>query len=177
MPDLRSLDDAALVARAQRGDEGAFEALYRRHRDFVAAVAARFGAEGADGLDVLQETFLHFLRKLPAFELRAELRTFLYPIAKHLALKRKGRASRLAPLDPDDPAVANLRAAENGHAQRRRVEELVAELPAGQREVVTLRFVDGLSLDEIGTALGIPLGTVKSRLHNALAALRAAEGA
>ncbi|MBI5018589.1 MAG: RNA polymerase sigma factor [Deltaproteobacteria bacterium] len=175
MTDLHPTDDASLVVRAQRGDEVAFETLYRRHRDFVTAVAARFGADGADALDVLQETFLYFLRKLPSFELRAELRTFLYPVAKHTALKRKGRAARQQPLDPEDPAVANLPAKENGHTQRRRVEELVAELSDGRREVVMLRFVDGLSLDEIAEALGIPLGTVKSRLHHALRALRAAE--
>ncbi len=52
------------------------------------------------------------------------------------------------------------------------ISAIVAALPAGQREVLLLRFQDGFSLEEIGTALGIPVGTVKSRLHNALSSLR-----
>jgi RNA polymerase sigma-70 factor (ECF subfamily) len=169
------LSDAALAEQARRGDAAAFETLYRRHRDFVTAVAARFGADPQDALDVLQEAFFYFLRKLPTFELRADFRTFLYPVAKHLTLKRKGQTVRFQPLDPDDPAVARLPAAENGRTSRRRVREIAAELPAGQREVVMLRFVDGFTLDEIAEALRIPVGTVKSRLHNALRALREAE--
>jgi RNA polymerase sigma-70 factor (ECF subfamily) len=173
MTDPPALDDADLVTQARRGDERAFEALYRRHRDFVVAVAGRFGALGDDGLDVLQETFLEFLRRLPTFELRAELRTYLYPVAKHLALKRKGREARFTPTDPQDPGFTSVPAEEPDAARRRRVAEMVSDLPDGQREVVTLRFADGLTLQEIAQALVIPLGTVKSRLFNALRALRA----
>ena len=174
MPPPDSIADAELVRAARRGDASAFEVLYRRHRDYVTALAARFGADRQDALDVLQETFLYLLRKLPTLELRAELRTLLYPVAKHLALKKKGQASRFAVLDPDDPAVANAPAEQNGHGPRR-LAEMVADLPEGQREVVLLRFADGFTLEEIAGALGIPLGTVKSRLHNALRALRAGE--
>lgn len=166
------IEDATLVERARRGDADAFGILYGRYRNYVVAVASRFGATGADGHDVLQETFQYFLRKLPDYEPRAKLSTFLYPVAKHLALKKKAQGVRYVPLDPDHPAAGGRAAPEPEEAGRARLREAVSGLPEGQREVLMLRFADDLSLDEIARALSIPLGTVKSRLHNALSSLR-----
>ena len=176
MPNASPLaDDATLVRAAVRGDEQAFEALYQRHRHYVLSVAVRFGADPDGALDVLQETFLYFLRKLPGFELRSQFRTFLYPAAKNLALKR-GEKGRRHPSLEDHPEALALLSAPNGiGVQRRKVAEYVAALPEAQREVVMLRFVDGFRLGEIAEALGVPQGTVKSRLHHALAALRGEE--
>ncbi len=154
--------DADLIGAAQRGDAAAFEALYHRHKEWVAALAGRFTGSREDALDILQETFAYFFRKLPGFELRCKFRTFLYPVVKHLALNRRAAARRrpLADADPSyDPAPA--------HA-----EDILAPLPEEQREVVWLRFVDELGLKEIAEVLGIPEGTVKSRLHAALKTLR-----
>lgn len=162
-------EDARWLEAAQRGDEGAFEALYLRHRAYVLQVARRFGATDADAADVLQEVFAWLARKLPALTLRAELRTLLYPAAKHLALKRAARARRAAPLDEQPERAAPPPATE----LQLGVRELVAALPPAQREVVQLRFVDGMSLEEIARAMGVRLGTVKSRLHHALRKLRA----
>ena len=165
-------DDSQLIEAARAGDERAFETLYRRYRDFVLIIAVRFGATGQDALDVLQETFLYLLRKLPGLELQCRLRTLLYPVAKHLALDRKAARRGHADLDavPDPPA----RPGEESTAvdSLEAVLHLLARLPPGEAEVVWLRFVDGLSLDEVAAALAIPLGTVKSRLHAALEALR-----
>lgn len=161
--------DEALVAAANGGDAAAFEALYRRHRDWAMALAYRVSRDPDLAADVVQETFLDWLRRFPGFELRAQVRTFLHPIVRHtairLAQRRRrdggGRAPEELPADPSRAtgADANVVAA-------------LAELTEGQREVMILRFADGLSLAEIATALGVPLGTVKSRLHHALAALR-----
>ncbi len=166
-----SPDDRELLRAAAAGDAAAFEAIFRRHRDFVLRLARRFGLGEQDALDVLQETFLYVCRKLPGLELRASFTTFLYPAVKHLSLKRKGFLARFLPSGlfggeegPAGPAVAP----QVGEG----LLPLVARLPAGQREVVLLRFVDGLELAEIAVALGIPAGTVKSRLHHALRALR-----
>jgi RNA polymerase sigma-70 factor (ECF subfamily) len=168
-------DDRALVEAATRGDAKAFEVLYRRHRGYVLSVAARYGATGQDALDVLQETFFYFFRKLPGFELRSQFRTFLYPAVKHLALKKKDRHQRHVPLDAVSESLANIPSPESESRQRLQVAEIVAGLPERQREVLMLRFVDGFKLGEIAEALGVPTGTVKSRLHNALAALRGEE--
>ena len=80
--------DDVLVA-AQAGAPWAFEVLYRRYRDCVFSLALRFsGGNREDALDVLQEAFAYFLKKAPALELRCRLKTFLYPVVKHLALNR-----------------------------------------------------------------------------------------
>jgi RNA polymerase sigma-70 factor (ECF subfamily) len=156
--------DLDLIRAFQDGDrrEEAFEALYYRYRDWVHSIAFRFCASREDALDVLQETFAYFYRRLPGLELTSRLTTFLYPVVKHLALNRRRGANRtvpLADLAAPDPA--------SGHA-----EDLLAGLPQEQREIVWLRFVDEMDLKDIAEILGIPLGTVKSRLFAALQALR-----
>ncbi|MBN1674550.1 MAG: RNA polymerase sigma factor [Kiritimatiellae bacterium] len=162
--------DLELVAAANEGERAAFEALYYRYRDWVFSLACRFGAGEHDACDVLQDTFAYVFGKFPGFALRAQLKTFLYPVVKHLALGRKAKAARTVPLDAaDEPADDGPRDPE---AERGDLAELVAALPGRQREVVLLRFADGLDLGEIAAALDIPVGTVKSRLHNALATLR-----
>ncbi|HKA89668.1 MAG TPA: sigma-70 family RNA polymerase sigma factor [Haliangiales bacterium] len=157
-------DEARLVARANAGDAGALAALYRAHRGWVAALALRFTGNQADALDVLQETFLYLFRRLP-LALTTSLRGFLYPVVKHQSISVVRR--RRPEVAVDDASLPWHGAADAGDFTR-----LVAALPAEQREVVRLRFGLDLSLDEIAAALGVPLGTVKSRLHNALKTLR-----
>jgi RNA polymerase sigma-70 factor (ECF subfamily) len=159
--------DVELVAAANRGDPRALEKLYRRYRDWVVGLAQRTCGNRDDALEVLQETFLYLCRKMPGFELRAKMKTFLYPVVRHLAidvLRRRGRASPLETEVPVEPR--------NHAGERRTLEETVASLPPAHREVVLLRFGDGFSLKEIATALEVPVGTVKSRLHHALGKLR-----
>ena len=155
--------DAKLVERARRGDAAAFEALYDRYEGWVGALAKRICGNSDDALDVLQETFVYFYRKLPTFELRAQLKTFLYPVVKHIAIRRREKSHRHTTLEVDREAPARP---EGG------LEGMLDVLPEEQQEIVWLRFVDGLALREIAEALGIPLGTVKSRLHAALETLR-----
>ncbi len=172
MPYGSSDEDQRLVEAARRGDSAAFETLYRRHRDYVLAVACRFGAGGQDALDVLQETFLYFFRALPRLNLNARFTTFLYPTVKHLALKRGSRTRRHVSLEEAAERVASVPSSATYAEGARAAADLVSTLPDLHREVLLLRFVDGLSLGEIAVALRIPVGTAKSRLHNALAALR-----
>ncbi len=126
-------------------------------------------------LDVTQEAFLYLLGKFPGFRLEAALKTVLYPVVRHRSItlasrQRRGRGSGdvLAGLPAPEPAPAPGLAAEGLEA----LSAAVAALPAGQREVLLLRFADRLALAEIAGALGVPLGTVKSRLHHALSTLR-----
>lgn len=170
-----SRSDQQLVAAVNAGDAEAFEVLYLRYRDWVVALAYRFTGSRDEALDVMQEVFLYFLGKFPGFKLTAQLKTFLYPAVKHLAIRGRQKARRLAPgedaiaLAPapraDDPADVETQT-------RQQLATVMAALPAAQREVVLMRYVDGLALAEIAQAMKIPLGTVKSRLHHALAALR-----
>jgi RNA polymerase sigma-70 factor (ECF subfamily) len=165
--------DRDLVSSANRGDDDAFEELYRRHRRFVYAIALRFTGRSDDALDVLQDTFVHLWRQFPGFRLTSTLPAYLYPVAKHRSLTLLGRRRRVVPLDGatglDEPAAAPDD--ERGDLERR-----IAALPGPHREVIRLRFEHDLRLEEIAAALGVPVGTVKSRLHTALRTLRQRAG-
>jgi RNA polymerase sigma-70 factor (ECF subfamily) len=119
----------------------------------------------------LQETFLYFLKKFPGFRLTAKLQTFLYPAVRNLSIAARKKAERYQSTEPDAPIIAEQTAAPTT-AQEEPIEAALALLPETHREVLWLRFVDGLELAEIAAAMEIPLGTVKSRLHNALETLR-----
>ena len=163
--------DLELVQRANRGEVEAFEILYRRHRDWVVALAERCTGNRADALDVLQDTFAQLFARFPGFTLTAQLRTYLYPVVRHLSLDRVRRrrpevdVDSLADTLPAPPTVSD------GDLAR-----LLALLPPAQREVLMLRYADDLSLAQIALALDIPLGTVKSRLHMALGVLKRTVG-
>jgi RNA polymerase sigma-70 factor (ECF subfamily) len=164
--------DLQLIAAINGGDPRAFEALYLRYRDWVTALAYRFTGDNDLALDVLQETFLYFLKKFPGFVLTAQLKTFLYPVVRNLSIAARRKTQRHQSTDTELAALENTAAAEAAPAGSSDLTLVLANLPAEQREVLLLRFVDGLSLNEIAEAMEIPLGTVKSRLHNALAFLR-----
>jgi RNA polymerase sigma-70 factor (ECF subfamily) len=173
-PDRRS--DEELVATCNVGDAQeaarAFETLYRRHRDFVLRVARRFTRDRELALDALQETFAYLLRKFPpageGLTLTARLSTLLYPVAKSSTIDAVRKARRYVGVD--DEVLAELPAEPAAEAQP--IDAALAALSPERREVLTLRFVDDLSLAEIAVALDVPLGTVKSRLHLAIKALR-----
>lgn len=168
--------DHRLIDAVNAGDADAFEALYHRHRGYALRIAMRFAGERDLALDAVQDSFVYFYKKFPGFVLTAKLTTFLYPVVKHNALNAKAKARRAqgdaseealqAQADPDpatDPARTESPA--DLHA-------VLRQLPGAQREVLVLRFVDGLSLEDIATALDIPLGTVKTRIHHAIRKLR-----
>jgi RNA polymerase sigma-70 factor (ECF subfamily) len=164
--------DHDLIAAVNDGDAGAFEALYRRHRDWVVALAFRFTADHSLALDVMQETFLYFLKRFPGFALTCQLRSFLYPAVRNLSIGARRKAHRLQSSDDELAEIEAPPPAPTGDAARDQLAAVVSALPETHREVLLLRFVDGLSLAEVAEALEIPLGTVKSRLHNALDTLR-----
>jgi RNA polymerase sigma-70 factor (ECF subfamily) len=162
--------DQDLVAAANAGDASAFDALYHRYKHWVVSLATRFTGDPDQALDVLQETYLYLLSKFPGFRLTSRLTTFLYPAVKNLSIAHRRKTARLT---GGDPEMLDQLAGAPTTAQPSELTTVVGGLPETHREVVLMRFVDGLSLEEIATALDIPLGTVKSRLHNALNALRA----
>jgi RNA polymerase sigma-70 factor (ECF subfamily) len=167
--------DIELVAVCNTGGPkdaaAAFETLYRRHRDYVLRVARRFARDRELALDALQETFTYLLKKFPpagpGLVLTARMQTLLYPVAKHCAIS----ALRRADCRGNDDVLPDELPAEPA-AEHVPLDAALANLSPERREVVTLRFVDDLSLEDIAIALEIPLGTVKSRLHLAIKQLR-----
>ncbi len=169
---LDTRTDLQLIAAMNGGDDGAFEVLYFRYRDWVTSLAFRFTGEDALALDVLQETFLYFLKKFPGFRLTAEMKTFLYPAVKNLSIAARRKAERHQSTEGELAVLENRPAEPAATTNSSDLSVVLSGLSEEHREVLLLRFVDGLNLGEIAAAMEIPLGTVKSRLHNGLASLR-----
>ena len=164
--------DQELIAAINDGDSDAFEVLYYRHRDWVVRLAYRFTGDRELALDVLQETFLYFVKKFPGFRLTAQLRTFLYPAVRNLSIAARRKAERFQSAEDETGTLGVLTTTDPAVSQDESLIAALEVLSDEHREVLLLRFVDALSLAEIAEALSIPRGTVKSRLHNALACLR-----
>ncbi len=172
--------------RDQRNPED-FAEIFRRHSGELYRYLARYLGDPALAEDVLQDTFLRIHAKCGLYRDGCPARPWLYAIAIHRAvdtLRRSGRTPTLR-LDPP-PAESEagslvdlLTSPGAGPLEQLQKEErhgwvrgLVAELAEPLRQVLVLSYYQGLTYVEIGGQLGIPLGTVKSRLHNAIARLR-----
>jgi RNA polymerase sigma-70 factor (ECF subfamily) len=163
--------DQELIASLNRGNDAAFDALYRRYRDWVVRLANRFTGNPDDALEVMQETFVYLAGKFPGFELRCAMTSFLYPVVRNLSIAARRKSGRFA---GDEAALMNLAASSSTSPSQSRQELAAALATLGglHREVLLMRFVDDMSLQEIAEALGVPLGTVKSRLHHAIEGIR-----
>ena len=170
---MKDLPDQQLVDALNRGDVRAFDAIYHRYRDWVVRLGLRLTGNQDDALDVLQETFAYVFRKFPGFRLTASMTTFLYPAVRNLSLEilRKKRTATTASLDALEEMPGFAAAPDEMHA-RADLAAAMSNLSPEHRQTVLLRFVDDLTMDEIAAAMGVPVGTVKSRLHHALAAMR-----
>lgn len=167
----RPTDDRALVAAAQAGDRRALDDLLRRHYDRVHAVCRRIAGSTRDADDAAQEAMISIVRGLPRFDGRAQFSTWAYRIATNAALDELRRRKRRPTLhavsdegaqpEPVDP-LAERRLA--GVADRLSIDAALDELPDEFRTAVVLRDIADLDYAEIADALGVPVGTVKSRI-------------
>ena len=169
-----------LIRRFQRGQPGAFDALFERYKDYVYRVAFFVTRNSGDAEEASQEAFLDLLRALPRFKLDgpARFETWLYKITVNRCRSRF-RRKRLPSADWDelaDELVAGVNGDPEHSALKRETRDTIWQavdrLPDAQREVVALRYLSDLSYDEIAEALGINPGTVKSRLFYAHQALQ-----
>jgi RNA polymerase sigma-70 factor (ECF subfamily) len=161
--------DEELIAAVAGGDEAAFTVLYRQYERPLHAFLTRY-TSGRDVDDLVQETWLRVVRAAERFDPGRRFSTWLFQIALNLARDWHRRP----PPEPVDPErTASLVAPDVGAARQAGldVERLLAALPEPQRAVVILRHFHDLGEDEVAAILAIPRGTVKSRLHNAMARL------
>jgi len=162
------------IARAQAGDQAAYGQLVERYQRLVVSVAYHQGLELADAEDVAQETFVKAWLALPRYqESVGSWRAWLCRIAINTARDALRRGRSVEELDerlPDDASGPAEQA--DIEAQRAAVRRALAQLPAASRTVLVLRQYEGLSYAEIAAALGIPIGTVMSRLNYARGHLR-----
>jgi RNA polymerase sigma-70 factor (ECF subfamily) len=192
--DRASADPADLeaVTRAASGDHEAFRVLVERYQGRAHGLALRILRDEEQAKDVVQEAFLKAYRTLDRFEGRSSFYTWFYRVVTNLCIdaKRRAPAGRAVEwddaqalavpvgsgLDAVDPASQHARspAGELERAQlREAITRAIDALPEDARRTLLLREVDGLDYAEIAACLGIPKGTVMSRLHNARRRVRA----
>ncbi|MBM3335330.1 sigma-70 family RNA polymerase sigma factor [Candidatus Sumerlaeota bacterium] len=186
---IRSDEEQRLVEQARNGDVRAFDLLMQQNQDQVYSVALRLLGNEDDAADVTQEVFLACFRHLKTYRGEAKLSTWLYRITLNTVKNRWAQAKRhvldLAESldgsgDLDDPApvehvadpAPNPRRVAAGAEIGRVIERKLLELEPNFREVIVLRFIEGLSYEEIAELTGEMLGTIKSRIFRARQALR-----
>lgn len=164
--------DAALVARARQGDQAAFEQLVRKHQRYAFNVAYRVLQDAPEAEDVTQEAFVRAWRGLPGFREQAQFTTWLYRIVHNLCLNRLPRLRRellqVEPLEDmlDDtaPSPPDLLEAQE---QMAFLHAELEQMPEKYRLVLSLRYLQHLSYEEIAAALNVPMGTIKTHIHRA----------
>lgn len=158
--------DEALAARLVDGDELALRELLRRYERPLAAFLHR-QTGGRDVEDLYQETWLRVVRHADRFDAGRRFSTWLFQIAVNLCRDWHRRPPPEVRPPDDEPAAAELERIDAALDAA----QLLARLSAAQREVVVLRYYHDLSEDDVAAILDIPKGTVKSRLHQAIARL------
>jgi RNA polymerase sigma-70 factor (ECF subfamily) len=193
LPDfLTTCSDEDLLDRFRRGQTEAFGVLLRRYERELYGYLRRYLGDGDLADDVFQNTFLQLYTKIGQYQPGRPVRPWLYTIATHQAIDTLRRASRHQALSldqnrqelPNGEIRSLMELLENrgpgpadaaqGEERRQRVRADVDQLPDFLRQVVLLAYYQGLKYREIADILGIPVGTVKSRLHSALLKLQQA---
>jgi len=168
------LYERLLVLRCQAGDEGAFSELVARYAPRLRYFLRKLLGDHHAAEDALQETWLDVVRSIPRLADAGAFAAWVYRIARDRAFRRLRRSSRdVAPLDGDGPVYEShddglLLSAERARAVHSALDRLSPE----HREALVLRFLEGMSYEDMARVVGRPTGTVRSRLHYAKCALR-----
>lgn len=183
----RVSDDLDLLRRAAKGDGAAFHELVDRHAQPLYRLAYSLAGNAADAEDLVQETLAGAFRGLDRFEGRSSVKTWLSRIlVTQVARWRRSRRGKSAVSlqamdggpeeegtgDTRDPAGADAADTPERVARRIDLQAALQKLTPEHREVLLLREFQGLSYEEMAEALGVPRGTVESRLHRARAELK-----
>lgn len=170
--------DAALIERAAQGDNDAWAQIMRQQQEAIFRLAWLLLDDAAEAEDVAQETFLHAYRALARFDVTRPLRPWLLQIAHNLASnRRRGLRRAWKRLQLLLVGENHAQAAKDAFEVSAEVDALwrsVRQLGAGDQQVIFLRYYLELSIEECAQSLEVAPGTVKSRLHRALARLRVA---
>jgi RNA polymerase sigma-70 factor (ECF subfamily) len=171
------LSDTELAVLAQEGDASAFEVIYDRHAAGISRALASYAGPDRDVLDDLtQDVFFRVIEGIAAYMPSHPFSHWLYTIALNVGRNYVRCQSKVVFLDPIE--VEGVSSGTDGGADwseaviGAKLMQLVARLPEAMREVVSLRIGSGMSYGEIAELLGIPDGTARSRMHNALGMLK-----
>ncbi|SDX36836.1 RNA polymerase sigma-70 factor, ECF subfamily [Allochromatium warmingii] len=176
--------DHELVNRAQSGDKRAFDLLVLKYQQKVSHLISRYVRDTADVMDVTQEAFIKAYRALPGFRGESAFYTWLYRIAVNTVKNHLVAQGRRPPADDIEAEVAEQldmggRLREQATPERQVLTDEIAatvqhaldDLPDDLRTAIVLRELEGLSYEEIATAMNCPIGTVRSRIFRAREAI------
>ena len=166
------------IKEAACGDMAAFEEIYRASRGYVFSVAYRITGTRHDAEEVTQDVFLKVHRKLGSFAFKSAFSTWLYRIAANTAINLYRKVSkernRTCPFDEEigtgncgEEKETDFQENERNEENEKLVRSMLELLPEGQRACVVLKDIEGLKYEEVASALGINLNTVRSRLSRA----------
>jgi RNA polymerase sigma-70 factor (ECF subfamily) len=167
--------DGALVAAFLAGDGAAFDELVNRHERRVYAICYRYFGNAADAEDATQDTFVILLRRASTYAGAAAFSTWLYRVAMNACndlARRRARRPRVAGAGVE--GLADLPATDDPLGDRELGVDLsraLARLDATTRDAIVLHDVSGLPYEDVAARLGLPIGTVKSRIHRGHARL------
>ena len=173
-PTAASLESDALIERCLQGDQSAWEAVVRQYWRRVFNVAYKFVGRHDEAEDLTQDVFLKVFRSLATFDRRANFQTWLISVSRNLCtdhyrsvrkereiIDRDVRSDDLAPASPDVSPLAALERRDLAE----RLREALRHLPETLRAAVVMRDMEELTYQEIAIRLGLPEGTVKSRIN------------
>jgi RNA polymerase sigma-70 factor (ECF subfamily) len=174
-------NEPALIQRAQKGDHDAFAALVNEHQLYIYNLALRVVRDENEALDLTQETFVRAWTALPNFRGQAQFRTWLYRITTNLCYNRlPGLRRSLNDLGDDvmgeipETNVDNPAQKFEWNEIKAHLHKAIDNLDAHYKLLITLRYQNDLSYEEISSTLNLPLGTVKTGLFRAKEKLRLA---
>ena len=178
-----AIDEGEVIRRCLAKDERAYRELVRAYQAPVVNLAWRITGSADDAAEVAQETFIRVLRSLASYDPERPFRSWIFKIASNLSLdairRRKRRPVSFEDLSEEDgptiePADPGPGPDEGMRLEwaAERFEALVTELPEHYRAILHLRYREEMPYEEIAETMGIPLGTVKVRLHRAHEFLR-----
>ena len=159
-----------VVEACQRGEAGAFRALFERYKDKVYSIALRYSGDPAAAQDIAQDVFLKLFANIGSFRGKSTFESWLYRLVVNCCFDQKRKTRRLLPLvdefldalhAPAASVLDDVLRAEMSAQLRSVVESLAPE----QRMVVVLRYTEGLAYDQIAEILGCSVGTIASRLN------------
>lgn len=171
MVTLHTADETQLVTQAQNGDRNAFSELVRLHAQGVLNVIYHMCGDAQLAEDAAQEAFIRAWQNLSSYRAGTSLRNWLYRIAVNAGTDMLRKEKRILPDAIEDLHLADgapgLEALVSQRERTAMVQAAILSLPDASRAVLVLREYEGLSYQEISSALDIPLGTVMSRLSYA----------
>lgn len=178
--ELQDLSDEEVMVRCARGSEPAFEILVQRYQSRIINLITRFIGDMDRARDIAQEVFIRVYRNRERYRKSGKFSTWIFTIAANLAkneIRRKVRHRRVVSLDEErefgtlGDTLADRGPGPRQTLERRELESMilraVEELPERYRMALVLRDIEGLSYEEVSNVLGIPGGTVRSRINRA----------